>query len=195
MTQQTDLFSRFEYYPVTVSRWPHLEQLFGERGACGGCWCMAWRLPSGKFRAGKGNKNRHALWKLVTLGEKPGILGYLGKEPVAWCSLAPRQKFAFLSSSRVLKPVDGQAVWSISCLFVKKPYRRKGISVHLLQAAIEFASKQGAQIVEGYPVEPTMVKTPDPFVWTGIPSAFRAAGFNEVARRSKSRPIMRFQIV
>ena len=156
---------------------------------------MAWRLPSGKFRAGKGNKNKRALRKLVTSGEMPGILGYVGREPVAWCSIAPRQKFAFLSNSRVLKPVDDQVVWSISCLFVRKGYRRKGISVEMLRAAIEFASKQGTQVVEVYPVEPTMIKTPDPFVWTGVPSAFRATGFKEVVRRSKSRPIMRYLIV
>jgi len=195
MPQQTALLSRLECYPVTVSRWPHLEGLFGERGACGGCWCMAWRLPTGEFRAGKGDKNKQALWKLVTSGEKPGILGYLGKEPVARCSLAPRKKFVFLSNSRVLKPLDDQAVWSISCLFVKNSYRRKGISVQMLRNAIQFASKQGAQVIEGYPIEPTIIKTPDPFVCTGVPSAFRAAGFKEVARRSKSRPIMRFQIV
>jgi GNAT superfamily N-acetyltransferase len=195
MIQQEDLLSRLEFCPVTVSNWSDLVALFGERGACGGCWCMAWRLPSAKFHAGKGKKNKHALRKLVTSGEMPGILGYLGKEPVAWCSIAPRQEFAFFSNSRVLKPVDAQDVWSISCLFVKKPFRRKGISVPMLRAAIKFASKKGAQIIEGYPVEPTMIKTPDPFVWTGVPSAFRAAGFKEVVRRSKSRPIMRFLIV
>ena len=65
----------------------------------------------------------------------------------------------------------------------------------MLRNAIQFASKQGAQVIEGYPIEPTIIKTPDPFVCTGVPSAFRAAGFKEVARRSKSRPIMRFQIV
>jgi len=92
----------------------------------------------------------------------------------------------------VLKPVDDKPVWAISCLFVKKTYRRKGLSVKMLRAAAEFAVKQGAITVEGYPVEPAMASMPDPFVWTGIPSAFRAAGFKEVLRRSKSRPIMRF---
>jgi GNAT superfamily N-acetyltransferase len=85
-------------------------------------------------------------------------------------------------------------VWSVSCLFVRKQDRRKGVSTQLLRAAVNLAAKQGAKIVEGYPVEPSMEKMPDPFLWHGIPSAFIAAGFKEIVRRSKSRPIMRITI-
>ena len=87
--------------------------------------------------------------------------------------------------------MDEKPVWSISCLFVLKAHRRKGLSVRMLKGACEFAAKQGARLVEGYPIEPTMEKTPDPFIWLGTPSAFQRAGFKEVARRSKTRPIMR----
>jgi GNAT superfamily N-acetyltransferase len=141
--------------------------------------------------AGKGAKNKRALRRIVSSGEKPGILGYLGREAVAWCAVAPREEYVHLANSRVLKPVDDTPVWSVSCLFVSKPHRRKGLSVQMLRAAVEFAARRGAVMVEGYPVEPTMSKTPDPFVWTGVPSAFEAAGFHEVLRRSKTRPIMR----
>jgi len=82
-------------------------------------------------------------------------------------------------------------VWSVSCLFVARPYRRRGVSVLLLKAAASRVRRRGGRIVEGYPVEPRQDKVPDPFVWTGLASAFRRAGFREVARRSKSRPIMR----
>lgn len=183
-----------KFHPATASRWADLEALFGERGACGGCWCMAWRLPRKESQAGKGAGNRRALRRIVASGEKPGILGYLGKEPVAWCSVAPREKFVVLANSRVLRPVDDTPVWSVSCMFVKRPYRRRGISARMLRAAVEFAAKQGAKVVEGYPVVPSMVKMPDPFIWTGIPAAFKAAGFREALRRSPGRPIMRFEI-
>ena len=186
--------SSMQFHPVTASHWPDIEKLFGERGACGGCWCMAWRLRNKDWIAGKGDQNKSAFKKIVTAGERPGLLGYIDKQPVAWCSVAPREKFSFLERSRLLRPVDEEAVWSISCLFVLKSYRRKGVSVSLLKAAVEFAAKRGATIVEGYPIEPTMEKTPDPFVWTGTPSAFIKAGFREVHRRSKTRPIMRFEI-
>jgi predicted GNAT family acetyltransferase len=182
------------FFPARASRWPDIEELFGERGACGGCWCMFWRLPRKQWDANKGAGNKSAFKKIVTSGQEPGILAYVGKEPVGWCAIALRDTYVGLARSHLLKPVDEKPVWSISCLFVKKPYRRQGISTKLLRAAVEFAAKRGAMIVEGYPVEPTMEKMPDPFLWHGIPSAFTAAGFKEVLRPSKTRSIMRFEI-
>lgn len=155
---------------------------------------MAWRLRNKDWVAGKGTRNKRAFKNIVTAGERPGVLGYLGKQPIAWCAVAPREAYSFLERSRVLQPPDDEPVWSISCLFVLKPYRRKGISVFMLKAAVGFAARRGATIVEGYPIEPTMEHTPDPFVWTGTPSAFRRAGFREVLRRSNTRPIMRVTI-
>ena len=76
----------------------------------------------------------------------------------------------------------------------QETYRRQGVSALLLKAAVEFAAREGAKIIEGYPVEPTMEKMPDPFLWHGVPSAFKAAGFKEVLRRSQTRPIMRLLI-
>lgn len=186
--------SPLSFHAATPSRWTDLESLFGERGACGGCWCMFWRLPRKQFDAGKGTANKQALKEIVAGGRKPGIIAYRGKEPIGWCAVAPRADYIILERSRILKPVDERPVWSISCLFVKKPFRRQGVSARLLRAAVEFAGKQGARIVEGYPVEPSMEKMPDPFLWHGTPPAFIAAGFREVLRRSRSRPIMRFEI-
>lgn len=194
MAQAISRSQNLEFHPVTASRWADLENLFGERGACGGCWCMFWRLPRKQFDAGKGAGNKRALKRIVISGKEPGVIAYLKKEPIGWCAVAPREQYIALERSRILKPVDDKPVWSISCLFIRKPYRRKGVSSQLLQAAVEFAAKRGAAIVEGYPVEPSMEKMPDPFLWHGIPSAFTAAGFVEVLRRSKSRPIMRFEV-
>jgi N-acetylglutamate synthase-like GNAT family acetyltransferase len=68
------------------------------------------------------------------------------------------------------------------------------VTPKLLQAAIEYAQGHGAEIVEGYPVEPRQSNVPDAFVWTGTASAFRKAGFVEVLRRSETRPIMRYSV-
>ena len=194
IVKRATTLSSLKFHPATASRWSDIETLFGERGACGGCWCMAWRLRNKDWVAGKGIQNKRAFKKIVTTGKRPGVLGYLGKQPVAWCAVAPRETYSFLERSKVLRPLDNKPVWSISCLFVLKPYRRKGISISMLKAAVEFAAKQGATIVEGYPIELTMKHAPDPFVWTGTLSAFMKAGFQEVLRRSNRRPIMRFMI-
>lgn len=183
---------RFE--PAVATRWNDLEELFGERGACGGCWCMFWRLPRREFEANKGNKNRQLLKQIVSKRRAPGILAYHLKEVVGWCAIAPRTEYVALKTSRILKPIDDTPVWSISCLFIKRPYRRKGVSSQLLLAAVKFAEEHGASIVEGYPTEPSNSKMPDPFLWHGIASSFLDAGFKEVLRRSDIRPIMRYQI-
>jgi GNAT superfamily N-acetyltransferase len=179
------------FHPLTIDRWPDLEALFGVRGGCGGCWCMAWRLPRARFEKGKGAGNRAAFRRRVRSGLPPGVLAYIDGTPVGWCAIAPRAEYDYLARSRVLRRVDDREVWSISCLFVAKLHRRRGVSVKLLRAAVAMAGEAGAEIVEGYPVVPYAARMPDAFAWTGTVSAFRAAGFDEVARGSPKRPIMR----
>lgn len=178
-------------HPLTIDRWADFERLFGANGACGGCWCMFWRLPRKQFDSGKGDINREAMRELVASGQTPGLLGYLGEQPVGWCALAPREDYLALERSRILRPIDETPVWSISCLFVEKSHRRMGISVQLLRAAIRYVREQGGKVVEGYPHEPVKDTAPAAFVWTGLASAFLQAGFVEAARRSPTRPIMR----
>ena len=152
---------------------------------------MTWRLPAARFERDKGARNRAALRRLVETGPPPGILAYDGDTPIGWCAVAPRTEYVRLARSRVLKPIDDVPVWSVSCLFVARPSRRRGVSVALLRAAAAFAGEQGARVVEGYPVSPYADRMPDAFAWTGTVAAFLAAGYEEVARGSPSRPIMR----
>jgi len=151
---------------------------------------MWWRLSRADWNRGKGDGNRQAFRKLVRAGAQPGVLAYAEGEPVGWCAIAPRSDYPRLSGSRILQRVDDQPVWSVSCFFVARRFRRKGLSGKLLKAAVDFARSKGAHIVEGYPHDGKK-PTGDAFVYTGLASAFRKAGFKEVARRSKTRPIMR----
>src|SRR5512146_2257526 len=137
--------------PLSTETWKDFERLFGERGACGGCWCMTWRRPRSGFRAQAGAGNKAALKKLMQSGAPVGILLYKDGEAVGWCSVAPRQQFVALERSRVWAPVDDTPVWSVSCFFTAKPHRKQGLSVALLEAAAAYAKKLGAKIIEGYP--------------------------------------------
>jgi GNAT superfamily N-acetyltransferase len=187
-------FSDLRIFPLIQKRWSDFEKLFGERGACGGCWCMLWRLTRKEFERQKGDANRQAMKAFVESGNIPGILAYSQKQPVAWCSVAPRESFPALERSRILKKIDDEPVWSISCFFIQKSYRKRGLSLHILNAAVDYVRKQGGKIVEGYPVEPKKDKTADVFAWTGLVSFFKKAGFVECMRRSETRPIMRYRI-
>jgi len=182
------------FAPATFDRWPDVQRLFGERGACGGCWCMSWRKSKAEFERGKEGANRASLRGVLKKGPPPGILAYAGGDPMGWCAVAPREVYVRLAGSRVLRPLDDKPVWSVSCLFVAKPWRRRGVSVELLKAAVDFVKRQGGTIVEGYPVAPKQGALPDAFAWTGALAAFLKAGFREMPRWSESRPIVRYVI-
>jgi GNAT superfamily N-acetyltransferase len=179
------------WHPLTPDRWDDLERLFGPKGPVGGCWCMLWRCSRKEHDANKGEGNRRALKALVEDGTPPGILVYRDGEPAGWCSIAPRASFPALARSRILKPVDDEPVWSISCFFVPRRWRGEGVADELIEAAVAHAAAGGAEIVEAYPVEPKKDKMPAVFAWTGFRASFDRAGFVEVARRSPTRPIMR----
>jgi GNAT superfamily N-acetyltransferase len=149
-------------------------------------------MKRSEFKIKKGEKNRKAFKKIVSAGEVPGIIAYSEGEPVGWCALAPRENYPVMENSRVLARVDEEPVWSVTCFFVAKPFRGRGITGQLLKVAVAYARKKGARIIEGYPVEPKKGRMPDPFVYTGLVPSFKSAGFVEVLRRSETRPIMRY---
>jgi GNAT superfamily N-acetyltransferase len=151
---------------------------------------MTWRVSTAEFKANSGAGNRAAMRALVDGGKQPGVLLYENGHAVAWCAVAPRDEYIRLAASRILAPVDDEKVWSVSCFFVDKKARGKGLTVAVLCAAVEFARMNGARIVEGYPQE-LEAKLPPAFVWTGVMPTFVHAGFSEAARRSAKRPIMR----
>lgn len=155
---------------------------------------MSWRLKSSDFEKQKGAENKKTMKDLVKRNQQIGIIGYIGKKPIAWCSVAPREKFIRLENSRVLRRIDNEPVWSITCFFIAKEFRRMGLSTELLKGVIVYCKKKKVRIIEGYPTVPYSKEIPAAFAWTGIPSSFERAGFEEVARRSKSRPIMRCYI-
>lgn len=183
--------SRITIHPATPERWEDLARLFGPRGACAGCWCMWWRLPPAEWKRGKGDGNRRALLRLVQSGHPPGLIAYDGELPVGWLALAPREDYPRLASSRSLRPLDDTPVWSVTCFFVEKSHRKRGLTVRLLRAAAEHARRRGARMLEGYPVVSRAGAMPDAFAWTGLPGSFERAGFREAARPSASRRIMR----
>jgi GNAT superfamily N-acetyltransferase len=162
---------------------------------------MWWRRKRSEWSKDRGAGNRRALRKLVESGEPPGLLAYVGSEPAAWCALAPREDYPGIGRSRLFKSLVERAgdrlaqrarpTWSVTCFYVARAHRRKGLTVRLLREAARHARSRGARLLEGYPVEPKKGLAPDAWVYTGLAAAFRKAGFREVARPSPTRPVMR----
>lgn len=154
-------------------------------------WLMRRKEYDEKRRDGR---TKTEMKKLVKNSTVPGIIAYDKNNPIGWIAIQPRDKYPVLNNSRILAPVDDKPVWSIVCFFVHKNYRRKNVSVELIKQAVNFAEKNKAKIIEAYPVEPKTNEAAPPFIWTGTASAFKKAGFREVARRSETRPVMRYEI-
>jgi GNAT superfamily N-acetyltransferase len=180
------------YKPLSPENWNDFETLFGKNGACGGCWCMWWKLPRKDFALTKGDKNKD-LMKESVIKNSPGILLYDDDVAAGWCAVEPREQYPQLERSRSLKRIDDKPVWSVTCFFIAKAFRRKGYSMQLLKYAKKYVAGQGGKLLEGYPND-IGKESPPPFIYTGTLNAFLKAGFIEVARPSRTKVIVRSKV-
>ena len=177
-----------EYHPITPERLEDLACFSERHGKFRYCSCMRWRLRSADYQRSTKEQRVAALEGLVQGGVPVGMLAYADGEPVGWCSVAPRETYAALERFRALPRIDAVPVWSVVCFFVDVRVRRQGITLGLLLAAVQYARSQGAEVVEGYPVEPG----PRLYTYMGAPSVFRAAGFRDVTPPRQERLVMRY---
>lgn len=176
--------------PLTPDLWPDLEDLFGTKGACNGCWCMYCRIGS-RYRRQPAAKNKAAFRAIVKDGPPPGLLAFDGDRAVGWCQLTPRDDLPALDRSWRLKRVDDLPVWAISCFYVRIGYRRQGVTQALLAAALKVAKRAKAPALEAYPFDAALSPSSSS---TGYASTFARAGFKVVACRDPVRPIMRHDL-
>jgi GNAT superfamily N-acetyltransferase len=166
---------------MTPGLWEDLERLFGEKGACGGCWCMWWRIEQGEqWQNVKGPEAKKRLRAMIENGTVRGLIAYDGNEPVGWCTFGRRTDFPRLNRARTLQCEDADAISCVPCFYVKNRYRKKGVSIELLKAAVKILAKEGETMVEGYPVKPTKPGNkdiPGPFAFTGTIPLFEKQGF------------------
>ena len=187
--------AELEIHPLTPDRWDDLVTVFDRPGDAKGCWCMFYRVRSRDFERLWGQGARAAFREVVADGPPPGLLAYRDGTPVGWCAVAPREAYPRVLNSPVLRPVDdAPACWAIVCFYVVRGERRGGVAAALLEAAVDFAADHGAASVEGYPKDTAGAGRHANEMFVGSMSMFQEAGFEEVARRSAQRPIMRREL-
>jgi predicted GNAT family acetyltransferase len=163
---------KLKFESLGPGNWKQFEILMGEKGGCGNCWCMYFRLPYKDFQANKPDGNKKMMKQLVNKGLPQGLIASMNEEPVGWIAMAPREDYMKLETSRVFKRVDDKPVWSITCFFIKKQFRHRGLSQTLIKGAIDFAKKKKIKTLEAYPAVPYSKKVPAPFLWVGVLSSF-----------------------
>ena len=182
--------TEFQLHPVTPQRLPDLKRFSAEHGKFGYCSCIRWRMTSSEYRKSSKAERADALYARVLKEEATGVLAYDGDEAIGWCSVGPRESYAALERYRALPRVDREPVWSVVCFFVDSRYRKRGLTLRLLKAALDYAAAEGATIVEGYPVEPDAPS----YTYMGSLSTFRQAGFEDVTPTGQARIVMRHRI-
>ncbi|HKZ93887.1 MAG TPA: GNAT family N-acetyltransferase [Candidatus Bathyarchaeia archaeon] len=188
---------KIRFQELRPDLWPAFERLFGPNGACGGCWCMWWRIELDKqWRQLQGARNKKAMRNLVHSGKAFGILAFVEDEPVGWCSFGPRRDFPRLIRVKAYKRDDADDVWSVVCFFVHRRWRGKGLSRELLKAAVDALRKRGVKTVEAYPVTTTKDgrRVSSTFAYTGPVGIFEELGFRTVQSTNSLKPLMRLEL-
>jgi GNAT superfamily N-acetyltransferase len=167
--------------PVTIDTWPDFETLFKSRGAPGYCWCMTWRMTKDELKNNNSKARKRFIKKRVSADVPIGLLGYIDNEPIAWCSIAPRETYQRLGGDEAI-----EKVWSIACFFIKKEFRDQGLVDKLIAAAKKYAKKNGAKFLEAYPVKPDSPS----YRFMGFINTFEKAGFKFVKNAGTRRQVM-----
>jgi GNAT superfamily N-acetyltransferase len=175
------------FKPVTTSTVGDFRAVFEGPGGPKYCWCMAWRTTKVELK-----DTTHAARRAQILGriEKRvpvGLVGYAGGEPVAWVSIAPKGTYERLGGP---DEEEGEAVWSLACMYIRRALRRQGAAHQMIEAAVAHARGRGASAVEAYPVDPDSPS----YRFMGFVAAFAAAGFSEVGRAGSRRHVMRLTL-
>jgi GNAT superfamily N-acetyltransferase len=178
-----ELLTKLVVRLVTPDLWPALEDLFGKAGASNGCWCMYWRMGPAYHERPR-DRNRRALRAIVERGPPPGLLAFDGDRAVGWCQLTPRGSLPHLD--RAVRG-DSVPVWSVSCFFVRRGYRRQGVARALLAAAVAAARRAKAEALEAYPGDPRKTRN----LYTGTLSLFAEAGFEVIEPLDARRTVVR----
>jgi GNAT superfamily N-acetyltransferase len=190
--------------PANGASWQDIQAVFGTRGDPSRCQCQRYRMQPGESWNSVGREELAFRLRTQTECGHPkartttGLVAYLDGEPVGWCAVAPRSDHPrLLLKMRV--PWTGRdedknddTVWAVTCFVIRAGFRRRGISRALARATVDFARKQGARAVEGYPM---LTQPGQDITWgelhVGSRSIFSDAGYAEVSRPSLCRVVMR----
>jgi GNAT superfamily N-acetyltransferase len=171
-----------EFHEVDTARWVDFELLFESRGGPKSCWCMVWRQGA---KTTKGPDRKVGMQKFVGDGIPIGLLGYSEGNPVAWCSIAPKETYRDFGATEYAGD-SSEHVWSLACFFVRRELRGQGLAKQIIEASVLHAKKNGATIVEAYPVDPSSPS----YRFMGFVETFAAAGFHEIGLAGSRRHVM-----
>ena len=168
----------FETHPATPDRVDDFVAVTNPNRRATHCWCLSHRLTAGEAAELGGGSREAAFTALCGREHPPGVIGYSDGEPVGWCSISARAENTRLSTSKLITPLDGLAVWSIICVVVRGGHRKQGHTTPLIEGAVAYAAAHGAPAVESYPVDASAGRIDLTMAFVGTRAMFEKAGFS-----------------
>jgi hypothetical protein len=162
--------------------------------ACGADAGACSTTPKASFSSkGHGPDNKKTKKAPVKKRRTHGIIVYSGKTPIGWVQYGPKPELPRLDASKPYQKLslndEGKRFWRITCFFVDRNNRRRGVAGFGLNAALASIKKKGGGIVEAYPsTKPTKGAS---LMWSGTASMFADAGFDVASQLGKSSVVMR----
>jgi GNAT superfamily N-acetyltransferase len=174
-----------EYYckPLTEDTWPDFAQLVEKHnGIWSGCWCLAFHQKG----TGSSSGNREEKERLVRERRTHAALVYGEGVAVGWCQFGPTDELPRIKHKRqYLLALTTLPDWRITCFFVDRDHRGKGVSAVALEGALSEIARLGGGVVESYPEDVEDRRVSGSFLYNGAVSLFERYGFQRDRRLGK----------
>ena len=180
---------------LSAETWHLFEGLaVSHNGIWGGCWCT-WFHQSDSIQRGDSETNRKLKKKLVEEGKSHAALVCVDEKAVAWCQYGtPDELPAIYHRKEVEATGYEKPDWRITCVFIDKKHRHKGIAKIAVEGALKLIKDHGGGTVESYPQDTHGKQTSSSFLYNGTKSLFIDCGFECVRDKGKYHTIMRISI-
>jgi GNAT superfamily N-acetyltransferase len=148
-------------------------------GVWGGCWCLWFHLrPDPPERKEIGN--RAFKQRLVEQGRAHAALVFDGDEAVAWCQFGTVAERPNIHHRKDWEQGLVQVPdYRLTCLFVDRRYRRKGMAAVAVRGALALIGAAGGGLVESYPHDlPPGKRTSASFLYNATRTMYERLGFS-----------------
>ncbi|HZZ18582.1 MAG TPA: GNAT family N-acetyltransferase [Opitutaceae bacterium] len=174
----------FTTKPLSPKTWPDFASLVeSNNGVWGGCWCLSFHAEG----AERGPQRKRMKECRVREGNAHAALVYHGKACVGWCQFGSPSELPRIKHQRAYKEgLEEAPDWRITCFFVDKAYRGKGVTSVALQGALKEIARLGGGKVESYPEDLTGRKVSSSFLYNGSMGTFERNGFKKLRPLGKN---------
>jgi GNAT superfamily N-acetyltransferase len=173
--------------PLDATTWPDFARLVEKHnGVWGGCWCMAFHARD-PARTTSVAQNRSEKERRVRDGQAHAALVYDGEAAVGWCQFGPTGELPRIKHARAYREgLTELPDWRITCFFVDRDYRGKGVAAAALAGALAEIARLGGGAVESYPQEVEGRRVSGSFLHNATVSLFERHGFQRARRLGKN---------